>query len=229
MKKTLSAVLFIVLTTSPLWAETKDPQDSVKKLLGEIQQIKADVSGLEEADNQKHSQSALGLLNVAEISKKALGKHWAKRSDPEREKFKTLLGDLFVHVAFPSSAKFFAELDLEYGKTKEKKKVVVVPLTVIHEKEGEVDIDFHLTLAGGKWQVVDVILDGISMRNNLRSQFYKVIKKKSFDELIRKMDKKLTARRTPTGHETSEGVSHAASTALPIKRTKRSSARDTLH
>ncbi len=196
MKKIISTVLIIVFITGTLWAETKDPQASVKQLLKEIRQIKADVSGPEEVDSEKHSQSALGLLNVAEISKKALGKHWAKRSDPERERFKALLGDLFVHVAFPSSAKFFAELDLVYGKTKEKKKVVVVPLTVTHEKEGEVDIDFHLTLAGDKWQVVDVILDGVSMRNNLRSQFYKVIKKKSFGDLIRKMDKKLVAAKS---------------------------------
>jgi len=41
--------------------------------------------------------------------------------------------------------------------------------------------------------VVDVILDGVSMRNNLRSQFYRVIKKNNFDELIRKMNKKLIA------------------------------------
>jgi ABC-type transporter MlaC component len=43
---------------------------------------------------------------------------------------------------------------------------------------------------------VDVILDGVSMRNNLRSQFYKVIKKKSFNELIRKMDKKLISAKS---------------------------------
>ena len=51
----------------------------------------------------------------------------------------------------------------------------------------------RLTLNEDKWQVVDVILDGVSMRNNLRSQFYKVIKKKDYNELIRKMDKKLIA------------------------------------
>lgn len=193
MKKILSTVLIIIFMTSPLWAETENsgPKASVQQLLGEIRQIKSD-----KPDNQKHSQSALSFLNVAEISKKALGKHWARRSDTERERFQTLLGELFVHVAFPSSAKFFAELDLVYGKTKEKKKVVVVPLTVVHEKEGEVDIDFHLTPADASWQVVDVILDGVSMRNNLRSQFYKVIKKKSFDELIRKMDKKLVSAKS---------------------------------
>ena len=194
MKKILSTVLIIILIATPLWAENlgTGPQDSVQQLLGKIRQIKSDSS----ADNQKHSQSALRLLNVAEISKKALGKYWSKHSDTEQERFQALLGELFVHVAFPSSAKFFAELDLVYGKTKEKKTVVVVPLTVVHEKEGEVSIDFHLIQNRGKWQVVDVILDGVSMRNNLRSQFYKVIKKKSFNELIRKMDKKLISAKS---------------------------------
>jgi len=194
MKKILSTVLIIILIATPLWAENlgTGPQDSVQQLLGKIRQIKSDSS----ADNQKHSQSALRLLNVAEISKKALGKYWSKHSDTEQERFQALLGELFVHVAFPSSAKFFAELDLVYGKTKEKKTVVVVPLTVVHEKEGEVSIDFHLIQNRGKWQVVDVILDGVSMRNNLRSQFYKVIKKKGFNELIRKMDKKLISAKS---------------------------------
>jgi len=194
MKKILSTVLIIILIATPLWAENlgSGPQDSVQQLLGEIRQIKPDPS----ADNQKHSHSALNFLNVAEISKKALGKYWTKRSDTEQEKFQALLGELFVHVAFPSSAKFFAELDLVYGKTKEKKTVVVVPLTVVHEKEGEVDIDFHLIQNENQWQVVDVILDGVSMRNNLRSQFYKVIRKKNFNELIRKMDKKLISAKS---------------------------------
>jgi phospholipid transport system substrate-binding protein len=135
-------------------------------------------------------------LNVAEISKKALGKHWAKCSDSEQKRFQVLLGELFLYVAFPSSAKFFAELNLVYGKTKEEKQRTVVPLTVVHEKEGEVDIDFRLTQTEERWLVVDVVLDGVSMRNNLRSKFYKVIAKKGFNELMRKMEKKLKASKS---------------------------------
>ncbi len=144
---------------------------------------------------EKHSQLALSMLNVSEISKKALGKYWAKRSNSEREKFQVLLGEMFVHVAFPSSAKFFAELALVYGKTNKKNQKVVVPLTVVHKKEGEVGIDFHMIQAAGKWQVVDVVLDGASMRNNLRSKFYKTIKKKGFDKLILIMEKKLKTKK----------------------------------
>jgi ABC-type transporter MlaC component len=194
MKKILNSIslavlLIIFIVPGPLLAEEKDPTASVEQLLGEIRQI-------ESGEAEKHSELALSLLNVAEISKKALGKHWAKRSDPERERFQTLLGGLFVHVAFPSSAKFFAELDTFYGKTKTKKQKVVVPLTVIHEKEGEVGIDFHLTQTGEKWQVVDVILDGASMRNNLRNKFYKTIAKKGFEALITTMEKKLKAKKS---------------------------------
>ncbi len=174
-------------------AEGLGPQASVQHLLGEISQINSgkNLSSESEAENQKHSRSALSLLNVTEISKKALGKYWAKRSDSEQKKFATLLGELFIHVAFPSSAKFFAELNIIYGKIKEEKPKVVVPLTVVHEKEGEVGIDFHLIQTEGKWQVVDVILDGVSMRNNLRSQFYKVISRKDFNKLTHRMEKKL--------------------------------------
>ncbi|HCK67754.1 MAG TPA: hypothetical protein DHW17_00575 [Nitrospina sp.] len=198
MNKILSLMALTVVFAVPglLWAESNDPQAAVQELLGEIRQIKKNLSGQEKADNQKHAHSALVWLNVAEISKKALGKHWAKRSDSEQKRFQALLGELFLHVAFPSSAKFFAELDLMYGKTKEGKQRTVVPLTVVHEKEGEVDINFRLTRTAGNWQVVDVILDGVSMRNNLRSKFYKVITKKGFDELMRKMEKKLKASKS---------------------------------
>ena len=191
MKRILSTILLIIFIVTPLCAETlgSSPLGSVQQLLGEIRQIKPDPS----AEKQKHSQSALSLFNLEEISKKTLGKYWSKLNETEQEKFQILLGKLFVHVAFPSSSKFFTKLDLVYEKTIKNKTVVVVPLTVAHEKEGEVGIDFHLTQNKNKWQVVDVILDGVSMRNNLRSQFYKVIKKKNFDGLIRKMNKKLIA------------------------------------
>ncbi len=191
MKKILSAVSVLIvalITPGLIWAESKGPQASVELLLSEIRQINL-------GETEKHSQLALSMLNVSEISKKALGKYWAKRSNSEREKFQVLLGEMFVHVAFPSSAKFFAELALVYGKTNKKNQKVVVPLTVVHKKEGEVGIDFHMIQAAGKWQVVDVVLDGASMRNNLRSKFYKTIKKKGFDKLILIMEKKLKTKK----------------------------------
>jgi ABC-type transporter MlaC component len=78
-----------------------------------------------------------------------------------------------------------------YGKTRIKKSKALVPLTVVHQEEGEIAIDFHLYKNGGGWQVTDVDLDEISMRNNLRSQFYKIIDKNDYQDLVRRMEAKL--------------------------------------
>jgi phospholipid transport system substrate-binding protein len=188
-----SITLFVFATSASADSDNKSPEFAVKKLLGEIKQIvkKDTLSDAEKAENKKHSDIALSVLKVPEISQKALGKYWSKHSEEQQKQFQTLLGNLFVHVAFPSSAKFFANLDMVYGKPKSKKDMMVVPLTVVHEKEGEVDIDFRMKQSAENWQVVDVILDGVSMRNNLRSQFYKILKKKDFKDLVRRMEKKL--------------------------------------
>ena len=114
MKRILSTVLTIIFIATPVFAETPSsgPLDSVQQLLREIRQIKPDPT----EEKHKHSQSALSLLNVAVISKKALGKYWSKLSEADHEKFQVLLGKLFVHVAFPSSAKFFNDLSIQNHK-----------------------------------------------------------------------------------------------------------------
>ena len=185
--------LFVLATSASADSNSKPPKSAIKKLLGEIKQIinKDGLSDADKAENKKHSDIALSVLKVSEISQKALGKYWSKHSEEQQKQFQTLLGNLFVHVAFPSSAKFFANLKIVYGKTKSKKDMMVVPLTVVHEKEGELDIVFSLKQTEADWQVVDVILDGVSMRNNLRSQFYKILKKDDFKGLIQRMEKKL--------------------------------------
>jgi phospholipid transport system substrate-binding protein len=185
--------LFVLVTSASADSNSKPPKSAIKKLLGEIKQIvnKDSLSDVEKAENKKHSDIALSFLKVPEISQKALGKYWSKHSEEQQKQFQALLRNLFVHVAFPSSSKFFTNLNIIYGKTKSKKDMMLVPVTVVHEKEGEVDIDFSLKQTEAGWQVVDVILDGVSMRNNLRSQFYKILKKNDFKELVQRMKKKL--------------------------------------
>ncbi len=82
-------------------------------------------------------------------------------------------------------------MSISYAPTERDGASATVPLTVQHLEEGEVGIDFVLEQNSARWRVVDVILDGVSMRNNLRAQFYKVIKKKDYPELLRRMQKKL--------------------------------------
>lgn len=189
----LVALLALAFISGPAFADKRSAQQCVEDLLATIQKIKTgdELSAEQKKANSARSHNALNYLNIAEISQKTLGKYWKKRTDEEKAGFSKLLGDLFIYVAFPNSGKFFVDLDLNFAPPEIEKAKAFVPMTVVHKNEGEIEIDFFLKQNSDDWKVVDVHMDGISMRNNLRSQFYKIIAKENFAELVRRMEKKL--------------------------------------
>jgi phospholipid transport system substrate-binding protein len=187
-------VLFLVFFRPPLTnANESSPQYTVERLISSISKLKTGtLLSLEELEKNKYlSSRALALLDLKEVSQKSLGKYWGIRTSAEKSRFHDLLEKMFIKEAFPSSGKFFSKLKLVYGKTVIKKLQASVPITVIHEKEGEISINFHLKNNNNRWQIVDVDLDEVSMRNNVRSQFYKIIAKNGFQEVIRRMEEKI--------------------------------------
>ncbi len=195
LNKTIFLMAFLALTllTGPAFASKNSPQQCVEELLGTIQKIKGGdkLSDEQKKANSARSEKALNYLNISEISQKTLGKYWAKITDEEKKRFSKLLGELFIYVAFPNSGKFFVDLDLVFAESEIEKTKAFVPMTVAHKNEGEIEIDFFLKQNSDDWKVVDVHMDGVSMRNNLRSQFYKIMAKKNFAELVSRMEKKL--------------------------------------
>jgi phospholipid transport system substrate-binding protein len=169
------------------------PKATVEQLLASIIQLhhKKPLTPEQQQANDKISRQAVALMDVRQVSQKTIGKYWKERSKKEQDEFVKLLGDIFRYVAFPNSSKFFGEMNINYAATEMDGKTATVPITVVHKEEGEVGLDFVMAQSSGHWQVVDVILDGVSMRNNLRTQFYKVIKKNNYSELVRRMKKKL--------------------------------------
>ena len=190
----LTVFILALFELSPVIAKEASPRNTVEILLNSITNLKTGepLTPEEVKENDILSYRALALLNIREISRKALGKYWKKRTLTEQKVFIDLLSRMFIKEAFPNSGKFFSALKLIYSQTTIKESKANVPLTVVHEKEGEINIDFHLQKYRDQWQVVDVDLDEISMRNNMRSQLYKVISKNNYQELVRRIKKKLT-------------------------------------
>ena len=178
---------------SPIVAEETSPRNTVETLLNSITNLKKGkpLTPEEVKKNDILSYRALALLNIREISHKALGKYWKTRTLTEQKVFVDLLSQMFIKEAFPNSGKFFSALKLIYGQPTINESKANVPLTVVHKKEGEINIDFRLQKYRDQWQVVDVDLDEISMRNNMRSQLHKVIAKNNYQELVRRIKKKL--------------------------------------
>ena len=189
----LTVFILALFELCPVLAKEVSPRNTVEILLNSITNLKTGKSLTPEEveKNDILSYRALVLLNIREISRKSLGKYWKKRTLTEQKVFIDLLTQMLIKEAFPSSGKFFSELNLIYGQPTINESKANVPLTVVHKKEGEINIDFHLQKYRDQWQVVDVDLDGISMRNNMRSQLYKVISKNNYQELVRRIKEKI--------------------------------------
>lgn len=61
---------------------------------------------------------------------------------------------------------------------------------ILTRKGDEFSLNYKAHLIGGEWRVYDVIIENISMVNNFRSQFNRVIANASYEELIRRLKEK---------------------------------------
>jgi phospholipid transport system substrate-binding protein len=61
---------------------------------------------------------------------------------------------------------------------------------LLTDKGEEVPINYKVQLSGSEWRVYDVVVANISMVNNFRSQFTRVIANSSYEELIRRLKSK---------------------------------------
>jgi len=59
--------------------------------------------------------------------------------------------------------------------------------TVILKADDEIPVDYFLSFVKGRWFIHDVEIDGVSIVDNYQRSFVRVIKRKSYEALLKKM------------------------------------------
>jgi phospholipid transport system substrate-binding protein len=65
-----------------------------------------------------------------------------------------------------------------------------VDTKIVADKRADLSINYKLHSVGKEWRVYDLVIEDISVVNNYRSQFNRVIARSSFAELVRTMKEK---------------------------------------
>jgi phospholipid transport system substrate-binding protein len=164
------------------------PRDTVQELLDSVKILSQSPKGNPDPAVMKRISH---MMDIAGVSKACLGPHWGKLPPKEQQAFIRLFQDVLEKVAYPKSAKFFKETTIDIGDMSAQTASAHVLTQVTHPKEGMVEVDYQLKLVNGKWLIEDVVLDGVSLVEDLRSQIQKIIKEKSYEELKRKLNEKL--------------------------------------
>lgn len=130
------------------------------------------------------------IFDWAETAKRSLGRHWQARTEPEREEFVRLFGDL-LERAYISKIELYGGEKITYTGESIDGDFAVVKTKIVTPKQGtEVPVDYRLLRRGDRWLVYDVVIEGISLVSNYRTQFNKIIQSSSYQELVKKMKTK---------------------------------------
>ncbi|MGW8320328.1 MAG: ABC transporter substrate-binding protein [Thermodesulfobacteriota bacterium] len=185
----------LCLCVFALWglcgAAEKDPSDPGAT----VQSLLSAVSVLSETKDPKAEAEAVkqisGTFDVVGLSRACLRNTWDQLSGEEQKNFVSLLQEVLEKVAYPKSAKFFTDTEVEVEEIVRENGKAEVSTLVVHPEEGEVEVGYCLELTDGTWLIEDILLDGVSLRLDLRSQTQKILREESYDELKRRLREKL--------------------------------------
>ena len=128
-------------------------------------------------------------FDFAEMAKRSLGTHWQRRTPAEQQEFVKLFTDL-VETSYAGTIESYNGEKVAIGAEKLDKDFAEVNTKIVTKQGEEFSIDYKLHQVSGSWKIYDAVIENVSLINNYRSQFNRVIAKSSYGELVTMMKSK---------------------------------------
>jgi phospholipid transport system substrate-binding protein len=129
------------------------------------------------------------IFDFGETAKRSLARHWQARTPAEREEFVALFTDL-LERSYIGKIELFNGEKIAYVGEQVDGDQAVVRTRVITKQGTEIPVDYRMLRRGDRWLVYDVVIEGVSLIANYRTQFNKIIQTSSYQELVKKMKTK---------------------------------------
>jgi phospholipid transport system substrate-binding protein len=128
-------------------------------------------------------------FDFSEMARRSLGSHWRRRTANEQEEFVQLFTDL-LERQYADIIESYTDEKIVYVGERTDGSFAEVNSKIFTTKGQEFSINYKAQLVVQEWRVYDVIAEDISMINNFRSQFNRVISSSSYEELVRRLKEK---------------------------------------
>ncbi|HTN69646.1 MAG TPA: ABC transporter substrate-binding protein [Methylomirabilota bacterium] len=125
-------------------------------------------------------------FDFTEMAKRSLASHWASLEQEQQKEFVKAFTELLLftygrNVRASGNEKTVFNREVQDGGQ------ASVETMVVSGKGEDLPIDYRLHDVNGQWKVYDVVIDHVSLINNYRAQFARVIAKSSVAELLKKL------------------------------------------
>jgi len=177
------ALAFVFLTVGV--CNAGEPTDQLKRSVDEVLKV-LQTQKDSEPRRAEIRRIAASLFDFDETAKRALGPHWQQRTPAERDEFVKLFTELLENAYVGKIDRYEGEKIAYLGETVDADQATVK--TRIVTKQGtDVPVDYRMLKEKDGWRVYDVIIEGVSLVGNYRTQFNKIIQTSSYQDLVNRM------------------------------------------
>ncbi len=179
-------------------ASVSGAQEPLEALRGPITEV---VSVLQNPQYQEGGQVEAGrekiwsvigeLFDFTEMAKRSLARNWRAFSPVERKEFSQVFARFLGNTYLDKIQKDYRNEEVMFGKQEMLNSTKALVKTTVMRDTVEIPVDYKMLNRGGAWRVYDVNIEGVSLVKNYRTQFGKILMRKSPAELIDRLRKKV--------------------------------------
>jgi len=194
MKKQVIGLSLIILLIFPLSAPAGTPLETVRSEINKVLDVLRDQSLKGEAGQKtkktKIRSIANGIFDYGELSRRTLALDWKKLNAEQQKEFSDLYASL-IEETYADRILSYTNEKVLYGKEIPLAQNRVEVQTTIVTRKADIPINYRVIQKGSDWKVYDVVIEGVSLINNYRTQFREILANDPPEVLLDKLRKKV--------------------------------------
>ena len=189
MKKLIYSVLFTLIFSQAAVAD--DKKDAEKSLKGKLESViivleKKDID--QQVKKKEIVEIVTPIFNFSLMSKLTLGKkHWPSLTKDQKDKFIKLFTKR-LKDSYLDKMLLYTDEKIEYKESVQVGKKVQIP-TILTSKDNKISMIYKLYKSKQGWRIYDIEIQGVSLISTYRSQFDEILRNKTVDDLLAKLEK----------------------------------------
>jgi phospholipid transport system substrate-binding protein len=193
MRALATVGLGALLLMQPVLLVAAAPGDQVRQTVDKLLAVLKNPGLTGEANNRERREKLKELIyqrfDFTEMARRALGPEWRRRSPEEQKQFVRLFTKL-LETTYLDQIEAYSGEKVQYRREQKDDQYAHVETGIVDSKGQEFSFNYRLHNVDGDWKVYDVIIEQISVVNNYRAQFNRVLARSSFEELLETMKEK---------------------------------------
>jgi phospholipid transport system substrate-binding protein len=199
MPKTIGLIAIFSLALMVSGALASPPIEVVKQVIGKALDILNDPAYAGPAQKQHRYHLVKQIVDrhfdYREMAKRSLGATWRRLGAGQRQEFVGLFAELLEASYADKIDRYARRVRIDYTGQDQDGDYAEVRTVVVRPND-RIPISYRLLNQSGTWKVYDVVIEGVSLVSNYRSQFARVIRESSYTELVRRLRTKVNEQRS---------------------------------